>query len=254
MADNKKMDLHHEYHFLLDSDSSLNHHFHVASRPSIPAPARKWNEYSDVLSQSGTMRKAMDAFEEVSFSLSCNFIEDEYTFNDRWRKIRSWLLSDTSERKFQESYDLQWYRKVSKIEVSELSRTMYTLGEFTITITVDPYDYAVSGDSWCSIDDVKLNHYYKSEPLWQITNSGTSPATCTITVNDKAFEITDIKAGETKYVDVERRLTYSIDSQNYYLRAGRYGQEEWLMLQNGANSISVTDGFKVLVKPRWRNV
>lgn len=87
------MDLHHEYHFLLDGESSLNHHIRVEERPGIPSPTRKWNEYGDVLSRSGTMRKAMDAFDEISFELSCNFACDEYQFNDTWRKIKDWLLS-----------------------------------------------------------------------------------------------------------------------------------------------------------------
>lgn len=248
------MDLHHEYHFLLDGESSLNHHIRVEERPDIPSPTRKWNEYGDVLSRSGTMRKAMDAFDEISFELSCNFACDEYQFNDTWRKIKDWLLSDTSEREFQESYDLNWFYKVSKIEVSEIERVLWNGGQFKITITVDPFSYAISGEKWYEIEDIARNHYYKCEPLWKITNISTKLATCTISVNGKSFDVTNINVGETKYVDVEKKLTYAADTSNYYIRSGRYGQEEYLMLQNGYNSINCSSGFKVLVKPRWRSI
>lgn len=247
-------DLHHEYHFLLDGESSLKHHIRVEERPSIPAPSRKWNEYGDVLSRSGTMRKPMDAFSEVSFTINCNFVSDEYQFDNVWREIRGWLLSDASEKKFQNSYDLNWYKKISKIVVSDVDRILFNAGQFSITFTVDPYDYAISGDKWHSLEDVRLNHYYKCEPLWKITNNTSQKATCTITVNNKSFDVTDINAAETKYVDVERKLTYAVDTSNYYLRGGRYGQEEWLELQNGNNEITVTTGFSVSVMPRWRCV
>lgn len=249
-----ELKFYHEYHFLLDGDSSLNHHIRVEERPNIPSAKRKWNEYSDVLSRSGTMRKPMDAFEEITFKMPCNFIDDPYHLNDTFRHIRNWLLSTTAERKFQESYDLNWYRKLQKVELSDLERTLYQIGQFDIEFTIDPYDYAISGDKWYSVEDVKFNHWYKCEPLWKITNNKSSKASCSITVNDKTFEVTDIDSGDSKFVDVERKLTYATDTSSYFLRGGRYGQEEWLMLQNGFNSISFSDGFDIIVMPRWRNV
>ena len=254
-------DLHHEYHFLLDGESSLKYFIRVEERPEIPSPKPRYKEYTDVLAKDGTTRKQMGTYEDIEFKMKCNFAADEYYFNDVWRKIKNWLLPNSAGRKFKQSYDNDWYYVVSKIEVSELSRVLFNGGQFTITFTVEPYVYSVSGDKWYDLNDkdIHINNYATCQPLYQVINEGTENKNCIINLKNSngnnTFELLDVVAGQNRYIDTERKVTYYKPAQSTdRLRAGRNGEEEDLQLYTGINNFTVTDGFSVKIKPRWRSL
>lgn len=252
-------DLHHEYHFLLDGESSLNHHIRVEKRPSIPSPSPRYKEYTDVLAKDGSTRKQTNTYDDITLKISCNFVADEYYFDDVWRSIKSWLLPNASGRIFKQSYDNDWYYKVTKIELSDLSRELYTGGMFEIYFTFEPYVFSVAGDKWYDLEDVRINNYVLCQPLYKIVNTGTENKSCTITLKNSkgtnTFELIDVIAGQNRYIDTERKVTYYWPSQDQdRLRAGRNGKEDDLQLYPGINDITATDGFEIKVKPRWRSL
>lgn len=253
-----------EYHFLLDGDSSLNHGFHISTRSALQAPKPRYYEFDEVIARNGMLRKPMNTFDEVTIEFECNFACSGYEVNNRWRSIKQWLLGNTSKRKLTTSDDFEWFRYVSKIELSELKRgDLETTGEFTVTMTLDPFDYAISGQKWTNIEDIKYNPYYQCEPVYKVTlvydkDKKITSSDFLIVVNDKSFKINYVYASSPVYIDTGLCVTYRYIDEGLG-KVGHSGQESDLVLKNAMNTISYSTSnknatFKVEVMPRWRSI
>lgn len=253
-----------EYHFLLDGDSSLNHGFHVSTRSALQAPKPRYYEFDEVISRNGMFRKPMNTFDETVMEFECNFACSGYEVNNRWRSIKQWLLGDTSKRKLTTSEDFEWFRYVSKIELSELDRgDLETTGEFKVAMTLEPFDYAISGQKWSKIEDIKYNPYYQCEPIYKVSliydkENGITSSDIKLTVNDYEFTVNKVYANYPVYIDTGLCITYRyIDGAP--VKVGHSGQESNLILKNAMNTIGYSTTtknatFEVEVMPRWRSI
>lgn len=246
-----------EFHFLLDDESSLHHGFRIKSRCEIPAPSQKFYEYDDVLGRDGSIRTPTGTFSEMQIELECNFATDPDKINSKWRDIKTWLLGNTSKMKLIFSDDLDWFKKVSKIELSSLTRVGRLAGEFTITFTVDPFDYAIAGTKEYDINEVIYNPYWKCEPVYKVTRKDmSSKSYFEIKVNgNDSVVLKNMIPSRSVYIDVPRRLVYTKNDKTGALsRYGRSGMEGDLMIKSKMNTIQYTDGYEIRVTPNWRSI
>lgn len=258
----KKRMLPSEYHFLIDGTSSFSYGIRVATTASETVASAKYYDFEDVLGRDGSTTSFMGTYDDRQISFECSFVCDkkkipQFWYN-QWRNIKRWIMETNGQsetHKLQISDDKEWYMNIVNASISECQRTAHEVGSFTITFTVEPFMWAVSGDKWQSIDDVKYNPYFKCYPLWKINNTSTSTKEFTIKLNDEhTFTINNCYTNRTYYIDTELQVTYMTDGAGNIIRAGRSGLEEWASLESGMNTIQVASGFDVTCKPRWRSL
>lgn len=251
-----------EYHFLIDDISSFKYGIRVETTASIETPSPKYHDFDDVLGRNGQTSSFMGTFENKKIEFKCSFVNDsgiKKAWYEQYRKIKNWIMSandNTSVHRLQQSDDIEWFMKIEKAEISECERTKHVIGQFTITFTLDPFDWYVGGDVWRPLDDVRFNPYLECSPLWRVVNHTGNRSDFMISVNgDDVVTILDCDTEREYYIDTELLLTYSkYPNQEGLYRAGRSGLEEKLRLSNGKNVIKYTDGFSIECKPRWRSL
>lgn len=228
------------YYFSLDDESSIKHSFAVARRPSIPSPMRNYNEY-DIPGRDGVLYEDLGTVDDIVIEIECNYISNPDLWASRWREIKKWLLS---KHKFISlSDDKAFCYRIKKIELGTNEREVIISGAFTVTFTLEGYIYLKTGQLEYDHKNVLFNAYEKTWPLFLITGEGN----CTLTVN--GTECT-CNVGQNLTIDTYLRLSYREDGtlQNTAISA----DYEDLVLIEGENEISITDGFELKIVPNWR--
>lgn len=170
---------------------------------------------------------------------ACETLED---FEEKADKIRKWI-SKSKRVKYSDKEDN--FFVVKKVEISGVKRKYGFFGNITFVFTCDTFSYFESGIAEISVG--KNGELYNiglwSQPIYIITGEGV----CTLTVNGKSITA---NVAQNLTVDTERMISYREDGtlQNTAI-SGNY---EDLYLQEGENTITVSDGFECKVIPRWR--
>lgn len=256
----KKRMLPSEFHFLVDGVSSFSYGIRVSTASDETIPSPKYYDFDDVLGRDGSTTSFMGTYANKQITFDCSFVNDNrkipQAWYDQYRKIKSWIMGTNDQNethKLQISDDKEWYMNIVDANISDCTRTNHEVGSFTVSFTVEPYSWAVAGDKWYSLDDVRYNPYAKCYPLWKIVNVGTTKKDCDIKINDEyTFTINNCYTNRNYYIDTDLQVTYMSDSSDNIIRAGRSGLEEWTILESGMNTIKTTSGFEITCKPRWR--
>ena len=106
-----------------------------------------------------------------------------------------------------------------------------------------PFEYIAEGKEFRSPKDVYFNPYDLSHPEYKITGEGI----CTLTVNGKTMKA---NIGQNLTINTDLMLAYREDGS--IMNTSVTGDYEDLYLKPGENSISVSSGFSLTVKPNWR--
>lgn len=106
-----------------------------------------------------------------------------------------------------------------------------------------PFEYVVEGREWKTIKEALFNPYDLSHPEYRITGEGV----CTLTVNGKAMKA---NIGQNLIIDTDAMLAYRQDGA--MMNTSVTGDYEELYLKPGENSIAVSSGFSISIKPNWR--
>lgn len=228
------------FYFMLDNESSVRYDFVVTKRPNIPSPLRNYREY-DIPGRNGKLYEDLGTIDDIVIEVECNYISNPNLWATRWRKIKKWILDKHKFLSFGD--DTEYCYRVKKIELSESEREVIISGSFTITFTLEGYMYLREGQIEYDHSTVLFNAYEKSYPKYIIEGEGV----CTLNVNGINCKC---NVGQNLIIDTYLKLSYRKDGtlQNTSINA----DYDDLVMINGNNDISITDGFKLTIVPNWR--
>lgn len=209
--------------------------------PSVPAATEKV-EQIEIPGKSGNLHVRKKCFEQTEIQAEFNYIGKENAWHQRWRKVKEWLSARNSELKFGD--DCDFFYRISHVNLNANERTTMRIGKFVATfVTTDGLTYFESGKFAVDFSDIKFNPGLFSQPIYQISGEGM----CTITVNGKEMTA---NISDNLTIDTELMIAYREDGT--LTNTAVSGNYEDLYLQEGENTITVTDGFECKVIPRWR--
>ena len=228
------------FYFMLDNESSVRHDFVITKRPNIPSPLRNYREY-DIPGRDGKLYEDLGTIDDIVIEVECNYISNPNLWATRWRSIKKWILDKHIFLSF--SDDTEYCYRVKKIELGTSEREIIISGSFTITFTLEGYMYLREGQIEYDYSTVLFNAYEKCYPKYIIEGEGV----CTLNVNGINCKC---NVGQNLIIDTYLKLAYRKDGtlQNTSINA----DYDYLIMINGNNDISITDGFKLTIVPNWR--
>lgn len=210
-------------------------------RPPIPAARLRMDEIT-IPGRDGVLYQSDGGYEPTEIPVTFNYIGRESQWGERWRMAQKWLSARNSILRF--SDDDGFFFRVSKVELDENDHSSARVGVFAAKfITRDGLYYLNSGLRECAADEVTWNSGETAHPVYKITGEGS----CTLTVNGKKMTA---NVGQNLTIDTERMIAYRKDGtlQNTAV-TGKY---EELYLVEGANEVSISNGFELRIIPNWR--
>lgn len=155
------------------------------------------------------------------------------------RNLKEWL-SGTGNLQFSDSPET--FYKVLKISYVDLERKIRQYGRFTVSFLCKPVEYLLNGKGLYSIEQLELNPYPLSFPIYKIKGNGK----CTLNVNGN---IMTANVSQNLIIDTDLLQAYKDDGtlQNTSVT----GDYESLRLIKGKNSIKISDGFDLKAIPNW---
>lgn len=178
---------------------------------------------------------------DIEISIELNFMTLPQQWSERYRDIKSWLLSPLGILRFTD--DEGYFYKVKKVEISDVKRKNREIGTITAIFICSGYIYREDGLNEYEIEDVLQNNYALAHPTYIISGNNNA----TLTVNGNKFYV---NVGQNCRIDTERMITYrelNGEMMNTYVN----GDYEDLYLKPGENMISVV-GAEMKIIPNWR--
>lgn len=214
----------------------------VVQRPNIPAPQLRINE-TIIEGRDGSLITTDGCFDNIEIAIQLNYMSPKDDWKSTFRKIKSWLLARNGERRLVLSDDTRYFYKVKNVIIGENERTSYRIGVLTPIFLCEPFEYLESGTDEYEIEDVKLNPYYMSKPIYKITGEGV----CTLTVNGNEMTA---NVGQNLTIDTGLMIAYREDGmlQNTAVK----GDYEGLYLNTGENQINIDGNVSLKIIPNWR--
>lgn len=210
----------------------------IAERPDLPA-AEEDVEEIEIPGRDGALHIKNDRKKPIEIKVKMGYRE-KFQWQNRWQQVKNWLKA-TNERLIL-SEDRDHFYKVYRVEVDALEHLSRKLGSFEAVFLCDPFRYLLSGEEWT--DSLLLHNTGEvSHPLFLLKGEGM----CTISVNGKSVKA---NIGQNLVIDTDRMIAYREDGT--LMNTSMQGDYENLYLLEGENVITVTDGFQVSIKPRWR--
>lgn len=226
-----------EYNKMLGSSIGI----FATEYPAIPAAVEKV-ELIAIPGRSGNLHVRKRCFEETEIPVKFNYIGKAEMWNERWRDVKEWFSIRNAELSFGD--DTDFFYKISRVVLSANERASRRVGKFTATfVTTDGLAYYKSGKYAIDYTSLGYNPGIFSQPIYKIKGEGL----CTLTVNGNTMTA-NVSGNLT--IDTERMISYREDGT--LINTAVSGNYEDLYLQEGENTITVTDGFECKVIPRWR--
>ncbi|PEA86373.1 distal tail protein Dit [Bacillus thuringiensis] len=216
----------------LASDFQLS----MVDRPHIPTAKQKIDKI-DVPGRNGSLTKK-GAYEDVVMKVKFNILEDE-NIKPLVRRIKVWLLNG----KILSFSDDDVFRKVKHVEIDDINNEIEEYGEFDVTFTLDPFEYA---------EDIEVT-IYKPEMIY---NSGTIESdpkmlivgngTFRITINDVSFQLKDVNGSVVIDSEVLEAYNNTIPMNDKMIG-------EFPVFKIGENKIEWSGAIQsITIQPRWR--
>lgn len=213
----------------------------VKTLPSIPA-AKKREKSITIPGMDGTIYTTDGEYESTEIEIPFNFIGDEEKWDERIGMVRKWLSARN--KKMRLSSDPEHFYRVQKVELDEAEHTTARICNFTAKFTtLDGLRYLIEGENEQTIEEVKFNPYEISHPIYKIYGEGQ----CNLIVNGKKMSA---NVGQNLVIDTDRKLAYREDG--ILKNTSVTGNYEELLLQEGENEISISEGFELKIIPNWR--
>ena len=214
----------------------------VTTRPQIPTPKQR-AEYVEVAGMDGTLRVSDGTFEDIVIPVQMNFVRSVKYWHETARDVRNWLFGSG----ILKLGNLNgWHYRVKAITLSDIENINKMGGQFTAEFLCEPFQYQDGGNEFLPLAQVLINPFFRCQPVYLIEGSGN--ATLTVNGNEWTANVT----GGSIYIDTEKKLVYNANKQNR--RTATSGEFKDLILENGVNTISISSGFSLKVKPNWRSI
>lgn len=137
----------------------------------------------------------------------------------------------------------EYFYKVKYMELGNVDQYAENAGDFDVSIICEPGVFIVNGILEYAFNDVLQNPYSACKPEYRIVGEGI----CELTVNG---QIMRANVGQNLTINTDLMLAYREDGtlQNTEVT----GDYTSLYLKPGENTISITEGFELVVVPNWR--
>lgn len=225
---------------ILDGESMNLHGFKATKRPDVSSPQKKIIT-SEVLSHDGAFYRDTGYYTDVKQDIEFNFMAKPDLWNSKLRQLRT--LVDSAKEMIL-SDDHQMVRRIKSASIGDCARSSHCIGRVTVSFTLDPYTYVQDGRRfYTDLKDIAFNQWGESKPVYRIEGSGQA----TLTVNGYSCAV--LVPGVI-FVDADLGIAYdeTLTNRNRNTDAD-YAK---LALLQGDNDISVTEGFRLAVRPNWR--
>lgn len=215
----------------------------VVQRPNIPVPVRRV-KYITISGRDGSVTETDGTYEDISIKVLMNYLSSkDDNFMNTARAAKNWL---TGSGELRHSDDSEIFYKVKNATIDqEIERALRRAGFFSALFTCDPFSYFMSGKTIMSIDQVKLNPYYLSKPIYYLTGEGMA----TLTVNDNSLTL---NVGQKAIIDTDLMISYREDG-TLQRTEGRFDYKDFY-LKNGTNNITITGNVNLMIQPNWRSL
>lgn len=164
--------------------------------------------------------------------------------SEEWKlissKIKQWL---TGTGKLSFSDDSEYYYKVKQVKILKNTREMNNYSKLEVNFVCAPHKYVRSGLFPQTLDNVVMNPYDDSRPIYIIQGNGN----CTLLVNGNKMTA---NIGGNLRIDTDLLIAYREDGT--LMSTSVNGDYEKLYLRNGENTIQITNGFSLSVIPNWK--
>lgn len=226
-----------KYFVLYNDNTNLDVNLLVVDRPSKPAPIM---EYEEVKVPGGKTLYREKGYGDIPIPVPFNFLSKKPSDWDKdFRIIKQWLLSKGN-NKLKFSDDLEVYYKVNKVTIDTPERIIRKIGKFNVTFICEPYIYIDEEER--ELSAILYNDYLPSRPIYRIVGEGY----LTLTINNKIIKA---NVGQELIIDTDKGLCYRQGIVNNVALDGKWQD---MYLQEGENTFSWTQGFKVYILPNWR--
>jgi predicted phage tail component-like protein len=213
----------------------------VKERPAIPAPEYKY-ETVEIPGRDGSLYSEESSVDDITIKITFAFACKPSKWQDLFRKARRWLLSKEDDQLILGDMSDHYY-KVKHTVIGSSEREVKQVGEFEAEFTCDGYQYLDKGQREYEKDEALYNPYYVSHPAYYITGNGK----CTLRVNGYDFTA---EVGQNVTIDTDRMIAYRKDGR--IMNTSVTGDYQELYLQEGDNTIEITEGFSIKIRPNWR--
>ena len=213
----------------------------VKERPAIPAPEYKY-ETVEIPGRDGSLYSEEGFVDDITIKITFVFACEPAKWQDLFRKARRWLLSKEDDQLVLGDMSGDYY-KVKHTVIGSSEREVKQVGEFEVEFTCNGYQYLNKGRYEYDKDEVLYNPYSISHPIYYITGNGK----CTLAVNGYDFTA---EVGQNVTIDTDMMLAYRKDGR--IMNTSVTGDYQELYLQEGDNTIEITEGFSIKVRPNWR--
>lgn len=226
-----------EYH----GSTALSEGLYITDDIVIPTPEERYTEYT-IPGRDGSLIYKEGTYPDISIKIPLCFLEKPEDVYQRFGEIRRWLLfGDDNILKLSNQHESHYL--VRRIEIDDHERSKLIKGTFNVKFTVQPYQYVDYGDEAIALTNEIYNPYCTSHPIYEISGSGT----CTLKVNGNTFTT---KPKGSMVIDTDRMIAY--DSDGNSMNTAVNGDYADLYLLPGTNTLSLSSGFSVQIKPFWR--
>lgn len=235
--------------FYIDDQSAwIMHGIFVGDDISESIPTPRFDEQSgDGID--GTYRYFLNTYDDVEQSFTCYFtVANGMSWKAKLRYIKAWLLSfnDNQTHQLQFGDDFEWFKKISKIELSKAEYIGNNVGKFEIAITCEPYDYMVEGRYEHTIDECTYNSWFECRPVYVVRGKANQQVWFSVNGMKQNISFT---TGTTIYFDVEKGFGYQSDGR--LIRSQNHNLDK-MKLKNGLNEIKKSDDCNLSIIPNWR--
>lgn len=218
----------------------------IKKRPVIPLPTKKYKEI-EVKGADGKYYIDTESYEDIEFSIECNFIEcDLDEVRNRIREVQNWLYEAVIENgELILSDDYEYFYKVKKVELNNINyENVYEIQMFEINFIVEALKY------WNNTREIQLNNIYRnsgvtSKPIYKIIGNGN----CNLIINGVIVNCTNILNG--LIIDTNLNKILNLDGSRAVGKTNIKDIRK-LWLKKGINNFSFSNGFNLYVKPNIR--
>lgn len=218
----------------------------IKKRPVIPLPTKKYKEI-EVKGADGKYYIDTESYEDIEFSIECNFIEcDLDEVRNRIREVQNWLDEAIVENnKLTLNDDYEYFFKVKKAELSNVNyENVYEVQGFEINFTAEGLKY------WNNTKEIQINNTYRnrgvvSKPIYRIAGNGN----CNLTINSVTVNCTNIV--NELIIDTNLNKILNLDGSRAIGKTNIKDMRK-LWLKKGINNFSWSNGFDLYAKPNIR--
>lgn len=202
----------------------------------VISPGKKRYDTFSVPGMQGALISESNGRENAAIQCTFAIISDRV--HEVCRELGRWLDS-AGILKFSDSPDA--FYEVLVTDTGDMERELFRYGRYTVTFTVLPYEFMEDGQE--AVEEKTIyNQYQLCMPLYEIEGEGK----CTLNVNGNTMTA---NVGQNLTIDSRLMIAYRNDGVNQSTAV--YGEYERVWMPNGENTIEITNGFKLRVKPRW---